>query len=198
LAELGIFIGSAVLRDAAERAAIAADSDLPVLLQGEAGTGKELFARLVHRVSRRHARPLVPVNCAAIPKDLVESHLFGHVKGAFTGAASDQKGTFEQADGGTLFLDEIGELTVDAQAKLLRVLQDGIPGLLNSVATAKSFAEPALGLGKDIRIMSDAISGAALWAEMRFVHVCAFHTNGGSGRVGFRTRMSRPTHRRQR
>jgi len=125
LLKLGIFVGSAVLREAAERAAIAAGSELPVLLLGETGTGKDLFARLLHELSDRREQPLVAVNCAAIPKELVESHLFGHVKGAFTGAAMEQKGKFEQADGGTLFLDEIGELPLDAQAKLLRVVQDG-------------------------------------------------------------------------
>ena len=125
LLELGIFIGSATMRHAAEKAAIAADSPLPVLLHGETGTGKELFARLLHRLSDRARRPLVAVNCAAIPKDLVESQLFGHRRGSFTGAAADYKGKFEQADGGTLFLDEVGELAADAQAKLLRVLQEG-------------------------------------------------------------------------
>jgi DNA-binding NtrC family response regulator len=125
LQELEIHVGSSLLRVAAEKAATAAPTDLPVLIQGETGTGKELFARLVTRLSLRHARGLVSVNCAAIPKELAESFLFGHRKGAFTGAVQDQEGKFQQADGGTLFLDEIGELTPDAQAKLLRVLQDG-------------------------------------------------------------------------
>ncbi|HSB15384.1 MAG TPA: RNA repair transcriptional activator RtcR family protein [Bryobacteraceae bacterium] len=126
LQELGIFIGSALMRAAAERAAIAAESDYPVLLFGETGTGKEMFAKLIHRMSERHGRPMVAVNCASIPKDLAESHLFGHVKGAFTGAVADRKGVFEEADGSTLFLDEVGELPAESQAKLLRTLQDGV------------------------------------------------------------------------
>lgn len=125
LRELDLFIGSAVMRDAAERASVAAsDSDLPVLLTGETGTGKEMFARLIHRLSSRRDREIIAVNCAAIPKDLVESHLFGHVKGSFTGASANHAGKFESAHGSTLFLDEIGELTLEAQAKILRVLED--------------------------------------------------------------------------
>ena len=96
-----------------------------VLLLGATGTGKELFARAIHERSRRHARPLVRVNCAALPPTLVESELFGHEKGAFTGAVAQRQGRFELADGGTIFLDEIGDLPPDIQVKLLRVLQEG-------------------------------------------------------------------------
>lgn len=104
---------------------VVADSELPVLLLGETGVGKELFAHRLHRQSRRHAKPLVHVNCAALPESLAESELFGHAKGAFSGAISDRPGRFEAAEGGTLFLDEVGELPLAVQAKLLRTLQNG-------------------------------------------------------------------------
>jgi DNA-binding NtrC family response regulator len=99
---------------------------MSVLLKGESGTGKEIFARAIHHGGGRSAAPFVPVNCAAIPFDLFESVLFGHVKGAFTGAVVDRTGAFVAADGGTLFLDEIGDMHHDMQAKLLRVLEDGV------------------------------------------------------------------------
>jgi DNA-binding NtrC family response regulator len=103
----------------------AAPTDVPILILGENGTGKELVARAVHELSPRAERPFVRMNCAAVPSELVESELFGHEKGAFTGAAAQRKGRFEQADGGTLFLDEIGDMSPAMQAKVLRVLQDG-------------------------------------------------------------------------
>ncbi len=101
-----------------------APNDASVLLQGESGTGKTHIARLIHRLSRRADKPFVEVNCAAIPESLIESELFGHVKGAFTGATQNRKGRFLAADGGTLFLDEVGEIPMYLQAKLLRVIQD--------------------------------------------------------------------------
>src|SRR5262245_15370654 len=103
----------------------AAASSIPVLIEGESGVGKELIARAIQGESERAARPFVIVNCGAIPDKLVESILFGHEKGAFTGAVEKRIGRFQEADGGTLFLDEIGELPLEAQVKLLRALDDG-------------------------------------------------------------------------
>jgi DNA-binding NtrC family response regulator len=121
----GIVAGSSVMRGVLERARVAAQSSAPVLLIGETGTGKEMLARAIHLASPRARRAFVPVNCAAIPQELVESELFGHRKGAFTGAVGDHAGLFQAAHGGTLFLDEIGEMPPGAQAKLLRVLEEG-------------------------------------------------------------------------
>jgi two-component system nitrogen regulation response regulator NtrX len=108
-----------------EQASMAAQSDARVLLIGESGTGKELLAEHVHGTSPFSAGPFIKVNCAAIPTELIESELFGHEKGSFTGATSARRGKFELADGGTLFLDEVGDLHPGSQAKLLRVLQEG-------------------------------------------------------------------------
>ena len=115
---------SEAMREVFKRIGMAAASDATVLVLGETGTGKELVARALHRASPRASRPFVAVNCAAIPAELMESELFGHVKGAFTGATSDRAGRFREADGGTLFLDEIGDMPLAAQAKILRVLQE--------------------------------------------------------------------------
>src|SRR5438876_68888 len=122
LALIGESRQMAALRAVVERAAPA---DVPILILGENGTGKELVARAVHDLSPRREQPFVKMNCAAVPAELVESELFGHEKGAFSGAVAQRRGRFEQADGGTLFLDEIGDMAAPMQAKLLRVLQDG-------------------------------------------------------------------------
>ncbi len=116
---------SPALRRLLDDIAVVGNSELTVLVTGETGVGKELVAQALHAASPRAARPLVSLNCAALPETLVESELFGHVRGAFSGAVAERRGKFELADGGTLFLDEIGELSLAVQAKLLRVLQDG-------------------------------------------------------------------------
>jgi len=121
----GIIGSSPAVRAVVEKIRIVAKARSTVLLRGESGTGKELFAAAIHNLSPRHAKPFVKLNCAALPESVLESELFGHERGAFTGAAAMRKGRFELADGGTLFLDEIGEITPAFQAKLLRVLQEG-------------------------------------------------------------------------
>ncbi len=113
------------LKTVMERVRLVATSDIPVLILGETGTGKELIARVIHNLSPRAEGPIIRVNCGAIPSELVDSQLFGHEKGSFTGAVERHIGWFERADGGTLFLDEIGELPLQAQVRLLRILQDG-------------------------------------------------------------------------
>jgi DNA-binding NtrC family response regulator len=118
--------GSAAMREVQKAIGMLADSDATVLLTGETGSGKEVVARAIHRHGRRSARPFVAINCAAIPGELLESQLFGHVRGAFTGAVADRLGSFREADRGTLFLDEIGDMDLGLQAKLLRVLQERV------------------------------------------------------------------------
>ncbi|NOT17615.1 MAG: sigma 54-interacting transcriptional regulator [Sulfuriferula sp.] len=119
-----IITHSAAMEDVLSKAKMVATADASVLIQGESGTGKELLAQAIHQASPRQQRPFIAVNCAAIPEQLLESELFGHVKGAFTGAVRDHQGLFQMAEGGTLFLDEIGDMPLLLQVKLLRVLQE--------------------------------------------------------------------------
>jgi two-component system, NtrC family, response regulator HydG len=123
---LGELIGrSPAMQQLFDMTVLIADSAGTVLIQGESGTGKEVLARTIHALSRRNEKPFIVVDCGALPETLLESELFGHVKGAFTGAVADQRGLFEEADGGTIFLDEVADTTPVFQAKLLRVLQEG-------------------------------------------------------------------------
>lgn len=127
-----------------------------VLIQGESGSGKEVVARAIHDASDRRSRPFVPVNCGAIPADLLESELFGHEKGAFTGAINTRKGRFEMAEGGTLFLDEIGDMSLPMQVKLLRVLQEKCFERVGSNQTIQSNVRVLAATHRDLEAMVDA------------------------------------------
>jgi two-component system response regulator HydG len=135
--EIGIIGSCGPMQDLYNKIRRVAPTDSTVLIQGESGTGKELVARALHNLSRRAKAPMISVNCAAIPESLIESELFGHEKGAFTGANAGRAGLVEAADGGSLFLDEIGELPLEAQARLLRVLQEGEIRRVGSVQSQK-------------------------------------------------------------
>lgn len=135
--EIGIIGSCPAMQELYNKIRKVAPTDSNVLIQGESGTGKELVARALHNLSKRAKAPMISVNCAAIPETLIESELFGHEKGAFTGASAGRAGLVEAADGGTLFLDEIGELPLEAQARLLRVLQEGEIRRVGSVHSQK-------------------------------------------------------------
>lgn len=128
---------SGVMRQLRQEVALAAPSNGRVLIHGENGTGKELVARSIHELSRRRSGPFVEVNCAAIPEELIESELFGHVRGSFTGAVADRRGKFEAADSGTIFLDEIADMSLKTQAKVLRVLQEQVVEPVGGRASVK-------------------------------------------------------------
>ncbi|HPI19594.1 MAG TPA: sigma-54 dependent transcriptional regulator [Candidatus Kapabacteria bacterium] len=135
--KFGIVGDSKLIREQIIRLLQAAPTDLNVLITGETGTGKEVFANAIHGLSKRNKYPLIKVNCAAIPETLLESELFGHEKGAYTGAIEQRKGFFEVADNGTIFLDEIGEMPLGTQVKLLRVLESGEFSRLGSTSVKK-------------------------------------------------------------
>lgn len=149
----GIVGRSRPIHDVMQRAELVAESTSTVLITGETGTGKELVARAIHARSAQRDMPLIKVNCAAIPEALLESELFGHVRGAFTGAVFTKKGRFALADGGTIFLDEIGTLSVPVQAKLLRVLQDREFEPLGSERTQKVSVRVIAATNRDLRQM---------------------------------------------
>lgn len=156
-AAFGELIGqSPALETITRQIDLVAATDASVLILGESGTGKELVARELHRRSKRAKRPLIKVNCAAVPRELYESEFFGHAKGAFTGALRDRVGRFELAEGGTLFLDEIGEIPLELQAKLLRVLQEGELERVGEERTRKVDVRLVAATNRDLRTEAEA------------------------------------------
>src|SRR5580704_3371500 len=151
----GIIGTSPQIASVMEQIGVVAPTDSTVLIQGETGTGKELFAQAIHDLSPRRDAPLVKVNCAAIPAGLIESEMFGHERGAFTGALMQRIGRFEMANGGTLFLDEIGELALDLQVKLLRVLQEQEFERLGSTRTTRVNVRVVAATNRDLTQMVD-------------------------------------------
>ncbi len=149
----GIVGKSPAIRSVLEQVSVVAATDATVLLHGETGTGKELIARAIHKLSGRRQRAFVPMNCAAIPSGLLESEMFGHEKGAFTGALIQKKGRFELADGGSLFLDEIGDISLELQPKLLRAVQEREFERLGSARTIHVDVRMIVATHRDLRDM---------------------------------------------
>jgi DNA-binding NtrC family response regulator len=167
----GTMVGdSPALRRVLDQIDLVAPTDAAVLLLGESGTGKELLARAIHERSRRGDAPLVRVNCAAIPRELFESEFFGHAKGAFTGALKDRAGRFERADGGTLFLDEVGEIPMESQGKLLRVLQEGTFERVGDERTRATDVRTIAATNRDLR---QAVSEGRFRQDL-FYRLCVF------------------------
>jgi two-component system nitrogen regulation response regulator NtrX len=163
--EIAMLGESPPMRRLKEEISRVAPTDARVLVTGENGTGKELVALQIHRLSQRAESPLVEVNCAAIPEDLIESELFGHVKGSFTGAAEDRRGKFEEADGGTLFLDEVGDMSARTQAKVLRALQEG---RFTRVGGSRPIASDARVLSATNKNLSEEIGRGAFREDLYF------------------------------
>ena len=151
----GMIGTSRLLNSVLEQIAVVASTDSTVLIQGETGTGKELVAQAIHNLSPRRNAPLIKLNCAAIPAGLLESELFGHERGAFTGALTQRIGRFEMANGGTLFLDEIGDMALDLQVKLLRVLQEQEFERLGSTRTTRVNVRLVAATHRDLSQMVD-------------------------------------------
>jgi transcriptional regulator with GAF, ATPase, and Fis domain len=168
----GTFGDNPKLLDALEIAEKAAPTDLPVLIDGESGTGKELMAKVIHANGSRADKPYISVNCGAIPDSLLESELFGHTKGAFTGASSDRKGKFESAHKGTIFLDEIGELPLPGQVKLLRVLQSHEIQRVGSDQTISVDARIVAATNKNLRkLIVDGTFREDLFYRLSVIHL---------------------------
>ena len=149
----GIIGSSDEITQVLEMIAQVAPVDISVLITGESGAGKEIIAKAIHKVSKRSNHPLIIVNCGAIPEGIIESELFGHKKGSFTGAGVDRKGYFEEADRGTIFLDEIGEAPLETQVKLLRVLENGEFMRVGEAKTRKTDVRLIAATNKDLNKM---------------------------------------------